>query len=208
MTRLRPGDRRCHARDGDRGRPCPVVQVKTDESDGYEAVNSRSSRSPSGSGTSRGSATSARPGGACHLVEFRGVPTAWSRRHDHRRGVPAGRPGQSSGVSIGKGFAGTISGTASAAARRPTVRTTSARPGRSSASATLPRLRACGWPAGWAQAGHAGRPDRSRSRSRTLPAPRQGCGSGAKNAIVEVGGGRALMATPKAPVPPGREEGA
>jgi large subunit ribosomal protein L3 len=90
--------------------PCPVVQVKTEETDGYEAVQlafelvaERKITKPE-----LGHLKKAGVGAHRHLVEFRG-------RSELVLGesvtVEAFEPGDSikvSGVGIGKGFAGTI----------------------------------------------------------------------------------------------------
>ena len=90
--------------------PCPVVQVKTVPTDGYEAVQvafepvaDRKLSRPELGHLRRGQAAAHR-----HLVEFRG-PTELTV--GEMVTVETFEPGQSvkvSGVGIGKGFAGTI----------------------------------------------------------------------------------------------------
>src|SRR6185436_15040829 len=80
--------------------PCPVVQLKTEETDGYEAVQLAFEEVP------ERKATRARIGHLKktetkphrHLVEFRGTSEA----------VEPGDKVKVTGISIGKGFAGTI----------------------------------------------------------------------------------------------------
>jgi large subunit ribosomal protein L3 len=90
--------------------PCPVVQVKTLQNDGYEAVQvafepvaERKLSRPELGHLRKGQAAAHR-----HLVEFRG-PTELTVGETVT--VESFEPGQSvkvSGVGIGKGFAGTI----------------------------------------------------------------------------------------------------
>jgi large subunit ribosomal protein L3 len=90
--------------------PCPVVQVKTVENDGYEAVQvafepvaDRKLSRPELGHLRKGQAAAHR-----HLVEFRG-PTELTVGETVT--VETFEPGQAvkvSGVGIGKGFAGTI----------------------------------------------------------------------------------------------------
>jgi large subunit ribosomal protein L3 len=90
--------------------PCPVVRVKTEESDGYEAVELAFVEVPEGKATKPRVGHLKKNGVAPHrhLVEFRGgselVP-------GESVTVEAFEPGDAvkvSGTSIGKGFAGTI----------------------------------------------------------------------------------------------------
>jgi large subunit ribosomal protein L3 len=91
--------------------PCPVVRVKTDETDGYEAVELAFDEVPERKATKPRIGHLRKNGVAAphrHLVEFRGqselVP-------GDSVTVEAFEPGDSvkvSGTSIGKGFAGTI----------------------------------------------------------------------------------------------------
>jgi large subunit ribosomal protein L3 len=90
--------------------PCPVVRVKTDESDGYEAVELAFVEVPDAKTTKPRIGHLKKNGVAPHrhLVEFRGgselVP-------GESVTVEAFEPGDAvkvSGTSIGKGFAGTI----------------------------------------------------------------------------------------------------
>jgi len=90
--------------------PCPVVRVKTEESDGYEAVELAFDEVPARKVTKprAGHLKKNGVGPHRHLVEFRGqselVP-------GESVTVEAFEPGDSvkvSGTSIGKGFAGTI----------------------------------------------------------------------------------------------------
>jgi large subunit ribosomal protein L3 len=90
--------------------PCPVVQVKTTETDGYEAVqlafepvaDRKLSKAERGH-LAKGSATAHR-----HLVEFRGSSELLV---GETVTVEAFEPGQRvkvAGISVGKGFQGTI----------------------------------------------------------------------------------------------------
>jgi large subunit ribosomal protein L3 len=91
--------------------PCPVVRVKTDDTDGYEAVELAFDEVPERKATKPRIGHLRKNGVAAphrHLVEFRGqselVP-------GDSVTVEAFEPGDSikvSGTSIGKGFAGTI----------------------------------------------------------------------------------------------------
>src|SRR5919201_6800479 len=90
--------------------PCPVVQVKTIDNDGYEAVqvayDSVAERKVTKArlGHLRGS------GAAPHrrLVEFRGPTELTAGETVTVEAFEPGNPVKVSGVSIGKGFAGTI----------------------------------------------------------------------------------------------------
>jgi large subunit ribosomal protein L3 len=90
--------------------PCPVVQVKTSESDGYEAVQLAfepvAERKLSGG--ERGHLGRVGLAPHRHLVEFRGRPDV---AVGDTVSVEAFAPGDRvkvAGISIGKGFAGTI----------------------------------------------------------------------------------------------------
>jgi large subunit ribosomal protein L3 len=90
--------------------PCPVVQVKTDEVDGYTAVQLAfepvADRKISGG--ERGHLKRAGAGAHRHLAEFRGVSEL---QVGETVTVEAFQPGDKvkvSGISIGKGFQGTI----------------------------------------------------------------------------------------------------
>jgi len=90
--------------------PCPVVQVKTAESDGYEAVQLAfepvAERKLSGG--ERGHLGSVGVAPHRHLVEFRGVPdVAVGDTVTVEKFAPGDRV-KVAGISIGKGFAGTI----------------------------------------------------------------------------------------------------
>jgi large subunit ribosomal protein L3 len=90
--------------------PCPVVQVKTVETDGYEAVQlafepvveRKLSRAEVGHLSRSGVAPHR------HLVEFRGASEAVAGEAVTVEAFAAGDRVKVSGVSIGKGFAGTI----------------------------------------------------------------------------------------------------
>ena len=76
--------------------PCPVVQVKTVETDGYEAVQ-LAFEAVAERKISKAELGHLKKGGAGahrHLVEFRGFSRGRRRRAGHGRGVPAGRPDQ------------------------------------------------------------------------------------------------------------------
>jgi large subunit ribosomal protein L3 len=90
--------------------PCPVVQVKTLENDGYEAVqlaydpvNERKLSKPRLGHLKGGGAPAHR-----HLVEVRGVRELAVGDSVTVEAFAPGDPVKVSGVSIGKGFAGTI----------------------------------------------------------------------------------------------------
>jgi large subunit ribosomal protein L3 len=90
--------------------PCPVVRVKTEESDGYEAVELAFGEVPERKATKAriGHLKKNGVGPYRHLVEFRG---ATELVPGDSVTVEAFEPGDSvkvSGISIGKGFAGTI----------------------------------------------------------------------------------------------------
>jgi large subunit ribosomal protein L3 len=90
--------------------PCPVVQVKTVESDGYEAVQlafepvaeRKLSRAEVGH-LKKGQTEAHR-----HLVEFRGGSQLTVGEAVTVEAFAPGDPVKVTGVSIGKGFAGTI----------------------------------------------------------------------------------------------------
>jgi large subunit ribosomal protein L3 len=90
--------------------PCPVVQVKTVESDGYEAVQiafgpvaERKLSKPELGHLAKGQAAPHR-----HLVEFRGGSELTVGEAVTVEAFAPGDHVKVSGVSIGKGFAGTI----------------------------------------------------------------------------------------------------
>ena len=90
--------------------PCPVVQVKTNETDGYEAVQlafdpvaERKLSRPEVGHLRKGQAGPHR-----HLVEFRGGSELTVGESVTVETFQPGDPVKVSGVSIGKGFAGTI----------------------------------------------------------------------------------------------------
>jgi large subunit ribosomal protein L3 len=90
--------------------PCPVVQVKTLETDGYEAVQlayhpvpERKLSRPKLGHLKRGEASPNR-----HLVEVRGVRELTVGDSVTVEAFAPGDPVKVSGISIGKGFAGTI----------------------------------------------------------------------------------------------------
>jgi large subunit ribosomal protein L3 len=90
--------------------PCPVVQVKTSETDGYEAVQlafdpvaERKLSRPEVGHLRKGQAGPHR-----HLVEFRGGSELTVGESVTVETFEAGDHVKVSGVSIGKGFAGTI----------------------------------------------------------------------------------------------------
>jgi large subunit ribosomal protein L3 len=90
--------------------PCPVVQVKTNEVDGYEAVQlafepvkERKLSKPEVGHLRKGGAEPHR-----HLVEFRGGSELTPGETVTVEAFEAGDPVKVSGISIGKGFQGTI----------------------------------------------------------------------------------------------------
>jgi large subunit ribosomal protein L3 len=90
--------------------PCPVVTVRTRESDGYEAVqlafDAVSDRKLSKG--ELGHLRKAGVGGHRHLVEFRGASELQPGETVTVEAFEAGDRIKVSGVSIGKGFQGTI----------------------------------------------------------------------------------------------------
>jgi large subunit ribosomal protein L3 len=90
--------------------PCPVVQLKTEETDGYEAVQLAFDEVPERKATKAriGHLKKTKTAPHRHLVEFRGVSEAVL---GEAVTVEIFEPGDSikvTGTSIGKGFAGTI----------------------------------------------------------------------------------------------------
>jgi large subunit ribosomal protein L3 len=90
--------------------PCPVVQVKTMEADGYEAVQlafdpvaERKVSKPA-----RGHLDKGQAGAHRRLVEFRGPTELTVGQSVTVEAFEAGNAVKVSGLSIGKGFAGTV----------------------------------------------------------------------------------------------------
>ena len=90
--------------------PCPVVQVKTEETDGYEAVQLAFGAVPERKVTKPrlGHLKKAEAGPHRHLVEFRGTSEAVLGEAVTVEVFEPGDKIKVSGTSIGKGFAGTI----------------------------------------------------------------------------------------------------
>jgi large subunit ribosomal protein L3 len=90
--------------------PCPVVQVKSEETDGYEAVQLAFDAVPERKVTKArlGHLKKAEAGPHRHLVEFRGSSEAVLGEAVTVEVFEAGDKIKVSGISIGKGFAGTI----------------------------------------------------------------------------------------------------
>jgi large subunit ribosomal protein L3 len=90
--------------------PCPVAQVKTVETDGYEAVQLAFDAVPDRklSKGERGHLTKAGVSTYRHLVEFRGPSEAVLGEAVTVEVFQPGDPVKVSGISIGKGFQGTI----------------------------------------------------------------------------------------------------
>jgi large subunit ribosomal protein L3 len=90
--------------------PCPVVRVKTPETDGYEAVELAyepvAERKLSKG--ELGHLTKHNVGPHRHIVEFRGPSEAVVGEPVTVEAFAPGDPVKVSGISIGKGFAGTI----------------------------------------------------------------------------------------------------
>ena len=114
--------------------PCPVVQVKTEETDGYEAVQlafepvaeRKISKAELGHLKKGGVERAPAPGRVPRAVRAR------ARRVGHRRGLRAGRHDQGlRDRRSARASPGRSSGTASTAARSRTARTTSASRARS-----------------------------------------------------------------------------
>ena len=90
--------------------PCPVVQVKTAASDGYEAVQlafEPVAERKLAAGE-RGHLTKAGVSPHRHLVEFRGTANVGVGEHVTVDAFTPGDRVKVAGISIGKGFAGTI----------------------------------------------------------------------------------------------------
>src|SRR5919201_5896 len=90
--------------------PCPVVQVKTAEQDGYEAVQ-LAFEPVADRKVSNGELGHLRKGGVAahrHLVEFRGPTELTVGESVTVSAFEPGDPVKVSGTSIGKGFQGTI----------------------------------------------------------------------------------------------------
>ncbi len=90
--------------------PCPVVQVKTPETDGYEAVQ-LAFGAVAERKLSKGELGHLKRNGAephRHLVELRGPSTAVAGEAVTVEAFEPGDRVKVSGISIGKGFAGTI----------------------------------------------------------------------------------------------------
>jgi large subunit ribosomal protein L3 len=90
--------------------PCPVVQVKTEETDGYEAVQLAFEAVPERKVTRPRLAHLKKAGAGPHrhLVEFRGGSEAVPGEAVTVEVFEPGDKIKVSGISIGKGFAGTI----------------------------------------------------------------------------------------------------
>ena len=90
--------------------PCPVVQVKTAGADGYEAVQLAFGTVAERKLTQGelGHLKKAGAGPHRHLVEFRGPSALQVGETVTVEAFQAGDPVKVSGISIGKGFAGTI----------------------------------------------------------------------------------------------------
>src|ERR671931_1023852 len=90
--------------------PCPIVQVKTTETDGYEAV--QLAFEPVAvrklSTSERGHLATAKVGPHRHLVEFRGTTELTVGEPVTVETFEPGDKVKVSGIGIGKGFAGTI----------------------------------------------------------------------------------------------------
>jgi large subunit ribosomal protein L3 len=90
--------------------PCPIVQVKTTESDGYEAVQLAFEQVPERklSKPELGHLATAKLGPHRHLVEFRGTTELTVGEPVTVETFEPGDRVKVSGIGIGKGFAGTI----------------------------------------------------------------------------------------------------
>jgi len=90
--------------------PCPVVRVKTEESDGYEAVELAFGEMPEAKATKPRVGHLKKNGVAPHrhLVEFRGQSELVPGESVTVEAFEPGDAVKVSGTSIGKGFAGTI----------------------------------------------------------------------------------------------------
>ncbi|TMK79842.1 MAG: 50S ribosomal protein L3 [Actinobacteria bacterium] len=90
--------------------PCPVVQLKTEETDGYEAVQLAFDAVPERKVTKArlGHLKKVEAGPHRHLVEFRGQSEAVLGEAVTVEVFEPGDKVKVSGISIGKGFAGTI----------------------------------------------------------------------------------------------------
>ena len=123
--------------------PCPVVQVKTVETDGYEAVQIAYEAVAARKITSRSSAISRRAVSRGRIATSSSSAAATGSRSaspsPSRRSRPA-RRSRSPGSGSARASRARSSATTSSAARRATARTTSAQPGSIGASATPSRV--------------------------------------------------------------------
>ena len=90
--------------------PCPVIQVKTNDADGYEAVQLAFEPVAERkiSKAERGHLTKAEAAPHRHLIEFRGGSELQVGETVTVEAFEAGDRVKVSGIGIGKGFAGTI----------------------------------------------------------------------------------------------------
>ncbi len=180
--------------------PCPVVQVKFAEQDGYDAVqlafDAVAERKLSKG--ELGHLAKFKVGAHRKLVEFRGGIDG--AVEGEAVTVEAFEPGDKikvAGIGIGKGFQGTIKRHNFGSGPRSHGSHNIRKPGSIGASATPSRVfkgQKMAGPHG-RQARHAARPDRARHRRRAEPAPRQGRRSRPE---ARHRGGAWLVAAPKA----------
>ena len=146
--------------------PCPVVQLKTEETDGYEAVQLAFDAVPERKVTKArlGHLKKVEAGPHRHLVEFRGQSEAVLGEAVTVEVFEPGDKVKVSGISIGKGFAGTIKRHNFASGPKSHGSHNIRAPGSIGSSATPSRR----------QAGDPGRAHGPLGRSRAQPAPGQG----------------------------------
>ena len=156
MTQLFAADGTVHPATVLKAGPCVVAQVKTAESDGYEAVQL---------GLVEAKPTKENKPTQGHFKKAGVPPTRVRREVKLKAGGEPAKPGDQVNVSIfadgervdvigtsrGKGFQGVVKRHHFAAAARRTARCSTARPARS-APRRIRRAssRACGWAATWA----------------------------------------------------------
>ena len=162
--------------------PCPVVQVKTLETDGYEAVQLAFEPVAERKITKAelGHLKKAAPDAHRHLVEFRGESEAVLGEPVTVEAFEPGDPIKVTGIGIGKGFAGTIKRHRFHRGPKTHGSHNIRKPGSIGASATPSRVFK-----GMKMAGRLGGKrvtqvglTRARDRRRAQPAARQGRGPG------------------------------
>ena len=177
--------------------PCPVVAVRTVETDGYDAVQLAFDEVPERKLTKPELGHLAKHKVAPHrrLVELRGPSELATGETVTVEAFEPGEKVKVTGVSIGKGFQGTIK--RHNFSRGPVTHGSHnvRKPGSIGASATPSRvfkgMKMAGRMGG--EAGDPARAHRRRPRPRAEPAPRQGRRAGAQERVRRGAGGRPLV---------------